>query len=115
MYWFIAKIVYQILVPNGREGAQFEEQLRLIHAANHLEALGKAMAIGEQEESVFYNYKDQRVHWKFLNVPELRLVHQLDDGLQLYSRLEQPEYADAYMALVQDKAESIRTEKAYLF
>lgn len=115
MYWYIAKIVYQILISDGKEAAQFEEQLRLIQARNKQEALEKAITIGEQEESLFYNYRDEPVFWKFLDVPELQPVQQLDDGMQLYSHLEQPEYADAYLALVQSKAESVRTDKNYLF
>lgn len=114
MNWYIAKIVYQILVSEGREAAQFEEQLRLIQADNKQKALEKAMAIGEQEESLFYNYRDQPVYWKFLDVPELHLVRQLNDGLQLYSHLEEPEYADAYLALLESKAESVRTDEEYL-
>jgi hypothetical protein len=115
MSWYIAKIVYQILISEGEESAQFEEQLRLISADNKQEALEKAVALGEQEESLFYNYRDQPVYWKFLDVPELQPVQQLNDGLQLYSHLEQPEYADAYMALVQSKAESVRTDKELLY
>jgi hypothetical protein len=115
MDWYIAKLVYQILVFEGEPAAQFEEQLRLIRAGSKQEALDKATALGEQEEAIFYNYRDQQVYWKFLDVPELHAVHKLDDGLQLYSHLEQPEYADAYLQLVQSKAESVRTDKAYLY
>lgn len=115
MDWYIAKIVYQILISDGKEAAQFEEQLRLIQAEDRQQALEKALIIGEQEESLFYNYHDQPVYWKFLDVAELQPVQQLNDGLQLYSRLEQPEYADAYVALVQSKAESVRTDREFLF
>lgn len=110
MYWYIAKIVYQILISEGREASQFEEQLRLIQADNKQEALAKAIAIGEQEESLFYNFRDEPVYWKFLDVPELQPLQHLGDGLQLYSHLEVPEYADSYLALVQSKAESVRTD-----
>lgn len=115
MYWYIAKIVYQILISDGRDASQFEEQLRLIQAPNRQEALAKAMALGEQEESLFYNLRDEPVYWKFLDVSELQPVQQLNDGLQLYSHLEVPEYADSYLALVQRKAESIRTDAEYPF
>ncbi|HEX5554424.1 MAG TPA: DUF4288 domain-containing protein [Chitinophagaceae bacterium] len=115
MDWYIAKIVYQILVSGEEQTAQFEEQLRLIQADSKQEALDKATSLGEQEESVFYNYRDQPVYWKFLDVPELQPVQQLNDGLQLYSHLEQPEYAESYLALMESKAESVRTDKEYLF
>lgn len=110
MYWYLAKIVYQILISDGRDASQFEEQLRLIQAETKQEALSKAIAIGEQEESLFYNFRDEPVYWKFLDVAELQPLQQLNDGLQLYSHLEVPEYADSYMALVQSKAESVRTD-----
>jgi hypothetical protein len=115
MYWYIAKIVYQILISDGRDASQFEEQLRLIQAADKAEALSKAIAIGEQEESLFYNFRDEPVYWKFLDVPELQPVQQLNDGLQLYSHLEVPEYADSYLALVQSKAESVRSDNEMLY
>lgn len=114
MDWYIAKLVYQIFVFEGEPAAQFEEQLRLIQAESKQEALDKATAFGEQDEAIFYNYREQQVYWKFVDVPELQPVHHLDDGLQLYSHLEQPEYADAYLELVQRKAERVRTDKAYL-
>lgn len=115
MYWYIAKLVYQILVTETKESDQFEEQLRLIKADSKQQALSKAMALGEQEESLFYNYRDEPVYWKFLEVTELQSLHQLDDGLQLYSHLEQPEYSDAYVALMQSKAERIRTDSECLY
>lgn len=115
MYWYIAKIVYQILISDGRDASQFEEQLRLIQANDKAEALSKAIALGEKEESLFYNFRDEPVYWKFLDVPELQPVQQLDDGLQLYSHLEVPEYAESYLALVQHKAESVRTDNEMLY
>lgn len=115
MNWFIAKIIYQIVIANGEHAPQFEEQLRLVQAIDKDAALEKALALGEKEESLFYNYRDEPVYWKFLDVAELRQVHHLNDGLQLYSHIEEPEHADAYMALVQSKAKSIRTDKEYIF
>lgn len=115
MYWYIAKLVYQILVNETTESDQFEEQLRLIRAENKQQALGKAMDLGEQEESLFYNYRDEPVYWKFLEVTELQPLPQLDDGLQLYSHLEQPEYTESYVALMQSKAERIRMDTECLY
>lgn len=115
MYWYLAKIVYQIMIANGEYGSQFEEQLRLIQAENGQEALEKAIALGEKEETVFYNYRDQQVYWKFLDVPELQLIQQLNDGMQLYSHIEEPEYAENYLALMQSKADNIRYDKENIF
>lgn len=110
MNWYIAKIVYQIMIDNGEYAPQFEEQLRLIHATDKEEALRKANDFGEKEESLFYNYQDEPVFWKFIDVSELHPINELNDGLQLYSHIEQPEYAENYLALMQSKAENVRTE-----
>lgn len=115
MYWYLAKIVYQIMIANGEYAPQFEEQLRLIQAENGQEALDKAIALGEKEETVFYNYQDQQVYWKFLDVPELQLIQQLNDGMQLYSHIEEPEFAENYLALMQSKADNIRYDKENIF
>ncbi len=44
MYWFLAKIVYQIVCGEGNHTAQFDEQLRLVQAADENEAFDKAQS-----------------------------------------------------------------------
>ncbi len=110
MNWYIAKIVYQIMIDHGEYEPQFEEQLRLIRANSYQEALGKANLLGDQEEALFYNYKDEPVYWKFIDVAELRPVHELRDGMQLSSHIEHPKYAEEYLSIMYSRAESIRTD-----
>ena len=114
MNWYIAKLVYQIMIDNGEYAPQFEEQLRLIQGADQQDALQKASALGDQEESLFYNYRDEPVYWKFIDVAELRPIRELNDGLQLDSHIRQPEYAENYLALMLSKAESIRAEESLI-
>lgn len=111
MNWYIAKLVYQIMIDNGEYAPQFEEQLRLIQAECQKDALQKAASLGEQEESLFYNYRDEPVYWKFIDVAELRPLRELNDGLQLDSHIEQPEFAENYLALMLSKAESVRRDE----
>ncbi len=110
MNWYIAKIIYQIMIDNGEYEPQFEEQVRLIQADSYPEALGKANLLGDQEEVLFYNYKDEPVYWKFIDVADLQPVHELRDGMRLSSHIEHPKYAETYLSLMYSKAESIRTE-----
>lgn len=114
MNWYIAKLVYQIMIDNGEYAPQFEEQLRLIQATDQKDALQKANVLGDQEESLFYNYRDEPVYWKFIGAAELRPIRELNDGIQLYSHIEQPEYAENYLALMLSKAESIRSEESLI-
>jgi hypothetical protein len=107
MNWYLAKVVYRILCGEGNHLAQFDEQLRLIAAANKEEAFLKAQKIGQNEEETFYNSKEQLVKWEFINVSELYLLSDLIDGAELYSRIEEKENADAYVYTVNQKAENI--------
>ncbi len=59
MYWYVAKIVYQIICGTGEHLPQFDEQLRLISATSKAEAWKKAVQIGEQEQYAFRNQREE--------------------------------------------------------
>lgn len=113
MQWFIAKIVYQIICGSGNHTPQFDEQLRLISADNKQEAWQKACELGKQEQYAFRNQKQELVEWRFINVPELNTLDTLGDGMELYSRIEEPGDANGYIAWLQVKASQLR-EQRYL-
>ena len=107
MNWYLSKLVYRIVCGEGKHLAQFDEQLRLIAAEDKEEAFRKAQSIGRNEEEVFYNSRQQIVKWEFVNISELYLLHELIDGAELYSRIEEKENADAYIYTVNQKAENL--------
>jgi hypothetical protein len=107
MNWYLAKFVFHIVCGEGRHMAQFDEQLRLIAATDKQEAFRKAQEMGKKEEETFYNRKEQLVQWQFVNISELYLLSELTDGVELYSRIEERENAEAYMYTVNQKAENI--------
>ncbi|ATL49604.1 hypothetical protein COR50_21840 [Chitinophaga caeni] len=111
MQWFVAKVVYQVICGKGDHAAQFDEQLRLISAENKTEAWRKANSIGQQEQYAFKNQKQELVEWRFINVPELVNLVELKDGMELYSRVEEPQDANTYMALQQMKATQLQEQK----
>lgn len=113
MKWYLAKLVYRIICGEGSHTAQFDEQLRLIAACNEDEAFEKATAIGSEEQETFYNLKQQLVRWQFVNVSELYHLSELIDGAELYSRINEVDDADAYITLVQRKAESIQQKHSH--
>lgn len=113
MKWYLAKIVFQIICGGGDHMAQFDEQLRLIAAANEEEAFEKATSIGKDEEDSFYNLKQQLVRWQFINVSELYHLNELIDGAEMYSRISEVDNAEAYITFVHRRAESIQRKNTH--
>ena len=107
MNWYLAKIVFRIICGDGDHTPQFDEQLRLISASSKEEAFKKAQRTGEKEEETFYNRRQQLVQWQFINVSEIYKISELIDGAELYSRIEERDNADAYVHVVNQKAEKI--------
>lgn len=108
MNWYLAKMVFRIVCGDGIHTAQFDEQLRLISAGSKEEAFDKAQLLGAKEEEVFFNNSQQLVHWQFINVSELYQLHELIDGAEMYSRIEERENAESYIHILRKKAEQIR-------
>jgi len=107
MNWYLAKIVFRIICGDGDHTPQFDEQLRLISASSKEEAFKKAQLTGEKEKETFYNSRQQLVQWQFINVSEIYKLSELIDGAELYSRIEERDNAEAYIHVVNQKAENI--------
>lgn len=110
MNWYLAKIVYRIICGNGDHTAQFDEQLRLVEAPSKREALEKARVIGKSEQISFTNEKQQQVQWKFINVSEVYRLHEVADGTEIYSRIEEKDDAASYEDVVNRKAHHLLSE-----
>jgi hypothetical protein len=108
MNWYLAKVVYRIVCGEGIHAPQFDEQLRLIQAENDEHAWEKALILGKNEEEVFVNEHQVLVQWQFVNIAELSPIVNFTDGIELYSRIEEPENADNYIAFTNRKADNIR-------
>jgi len=104
MEWYLAKLVYRIVCGAGNHSAQFDEQLRLVHAEDELHAFNKAQLIGEREQDCFQNRAEQLVRWKFINVTELYKLEELTDGAEVYSRIHEDVDGDNYQHTVHVKA-----------
>ena len=115
MNWYLTKIVYRIICGQGNHTAQFDEQLRLIQAANPQEAFEKSTALGEKEEDKFFNEDQKLVQWKFINVAELYKLSGLLDGAELYSRIQETDNAELYIELTNRKASHILQNSKHPF
>ncbi|MCF6406171.1 DUF4288 domain-containing protein [Chitinophaga filiformis] len=111
MQWFVAKIVYQIITGKGEHHPQFDEQLRLISANTRDEAWKRASEIGMQEQYAFRNQRQELVEWRFISVPEVNVLNNLGDGMELYSRIEEPGDANAYISWLQVKANHLKGQQ----
>jgi hypothetical protein len=107
MNWYIAKIVFGIQ-SEAAQKQQFDEQIRLISADSQEEAFLKARAIGLSEEDSFVNDKNKTVKWEFINVPELTRITNLEDGMEVYSRIHEMEEGNAYIHVIHQKAIALR-------
>ena len=110
MNWYLAKMVFNIDIENGKHNSQFDEQLRMIKAENADEAFFKARAIGRREEQVFMNTKQKEVNWKFIDVSEIQQLQEFKDGSEIYSTTHETEEASEYISFVKHKAMVIQTE-----
>ena len=108
MNWYITKIVFNISAEGSSDKKQFDEQLRLVVAESKEEAFLKARAIGLSEEDTFYNDKNKVVKWEFINVSEVLPLQNLEDGIELYSRIHETEEGPSYINFIHQKAIAIR-------
>ena len=97
MYWYLSKIIYQIICDTGAHTPQFDEQLRLIYAEDDLHAFNKARLLGESEEDNFLNHRHKPVCWKFIDVSELHKLNNLADGVEIYSVIKEETDADFFI------------------
>ena len=105
MNWYLSKIVFRI---SASERPQFDEHLRLVQATSFEEAFLKARLIGISEEDSFMNVSNKPVKWEFVNVSEIIPLEELKDGVEVYSKIYEPEEAKAYIHYVHQKAATLQ-------
>jgi Domain of unknown function (DUF4288) len=101
MNWYLVKMVFQIICGEGKHTAQFEEQLRLIQAADGSLAVKKATLLGKEEEQSFLNFAQQPVNWKLIAVTDIYPFDAAMDGAEIFSRISEEEQAAAFIHSMQ--------------
>ncbi len=107
MNWYLAKMIFRIVVGEGHHQPQFDEQLRLIAAIDEQSALEKAKSLGVRLQERFLNQQQRWVSWEFMDVTELSEVDSLEDGAELHYQIAEPENPEQYIGLVHRKAADI--------
>ena len=112
MKWFVAKIVWQICIENGKGNVEFDEQWRLINATSPQDAFVRARNIGKKREEKFLNSRGELVTWKFIDVEEINFINDWSDGVEIKSNTLQAERANDYISFVKSKAMLMQNENA---
>jgi hypothetical protein len=115
MNWYIAKVIFKISSGKGARKSQFDEHLKLVQANSFEEAILKARILGLKEEDSFLNDQSQQVKWEFVNVAELIPLHEIKDGLEVYSQIHETEEATTYIHNVHQRAASLQLSHRPLF
>jgi len=111
MNWYTVKIIYRITSGDGKHTAQFDEQLRLISAADEQAAIEKANSIGIAEQSDFFNEKEETVKWEFIAVTEINRLNSLEDGAELYYTIHETPDAESYTVAVRRRSDLLSCRK----
>lgn len=89
MKTYTAHIIYRIKCGNtGTE--QYDEQWRLIYAADERDALAKAKEIGRKEEAMFIDRHGRPVQWSMAAIKDIQEIH-LEQGALLHSAVKEIE------------------------
>lgn len=110
MNWYIAKIVFNIISGEGDHMPQFDEQYRLIDAESLEEAFEKAKLIGQNEEEILFNQRNEMVRWEFVNISELYAINELRDGMELFSCVHEEKDRSGYIDTVNLKAAYVQSK-----
>ena len=108
MNWYLTKMVFRIVCKEGRQKAQFDEQLRLIQADTAEAALEKARQIAQQETALEPLAAESGARWTFVNIPELYLLNGLIDGAELFSKVKEEEDGSLYEEIIHRRAAMLR-------
>jgi hypothetical protein len=110
MHWYIAKVVFNIVSGDGDHTPQFDEQYRLIKAESREQAFYKATSIGKNEEELMMNENNELVRWNFVNVSELYPIHELHDGMELFSSIQEEDNRKDYIETVHMKSAYVQSK-----
>ena len=106
---YLAKLIFNINIDNGKNSSQFDEQTRVIEAQSLEDAFFKARLKGKKEETHFLNKNNKQVNWEFIDVTELYPIDNVNDGEQIHSNTYEREDASSFIDSTRQKSMIIQT------
>lgn len=110
MQQYLAKLMFNIHIENGKGTSQFDEQVRLIESHSFENAFQKARTAGKKEETTFLNHENKMVNWKFIDVTELFPLQNFKDGEQLFSTTHEEQNSSLYINYIREKSMEVQVK-----
>jgi hypothetical protein len=110
MQQYLAKLIFNIHIENGKNTSQFDEQVCLIESNTFEHAFQKARAAGKKEETTFLNKDNKVVSWKFIDVTELFPLQNFKDGEQLFSTTHEEQNSSSYINYIREKSMQVQVK-----
>lgn len=110
MQQYLAKLMFNIHIENGKNHTQFDEQIRLIEANSYETAFQKARSLGKHEETIFLNKDNKTVSWKFIDVTELFALQNFKDGEELFSITHEDQNPNSYIDYIREKSIEVQVK-----
>jgi hypothetical protein len=108
MNWYLAKLVFCIEQP-GTIRSQFDEQLRLIQAADEKDAYFRAVSLGLNLQSEFTDIRKDLIYWKFIGTSEIIPLKEIKDGIEIYSNTHETNDKENFINSVRQKGMTIQS------
>jgi len=114
MNWYLVKLVFSIDRADKTNKAEFDEQLRLVSAGSVADAYLKAKVMGQKLQNGFYDESNSRVVWSFVDVAEVILLGDIEDGAEVYSSTHETEEKENFINSVRRKGMAIQARSLFL-
>ncbi len=105
---YLAKLMFNIDIENGKSTSEFDEQVRLIESMSFENAFQKARSIGKKEETSFLNKDKKIVNWKFIDVVELFPLQNYKDEELLFSATHEEQNTTSYIDYIRERSMMIQ-------
>ena len=89
-HWYVAVLVLESSIVEGRSDPSVDVQFRLIRAPDAETAYQRALALGREDEHSYENPYGQTCAWTFKGLSDLQAVidDELADGVEVYGFIE---------------------------
>jgi len=107
MKWFAINLIYQVISGEGKHSPQFNEQIRLIKAVDSLNAIKKAQQSAGKFNLPITNSAGDTVVWKFVAIGGVLEIDEPADGVEINSKIIEPESSKTYLAKLKHRNKSL--------
>ncbi len=108
--WFVVKLVFRIKNSSSESPHQFDEQWRLIASDSEAQAMALARDIGRRKSEVIHRPDNSKVSWEFIAISDMIELSSKSQGMELFSRIEQPDNHTHYLHVIQTNSRQLEMD-----